>query len=181
MNIVSMGMKYLGPMIATQIASMLGLKGPVVTKLIAAALPAILAGISGKAASASGAGSLFNLLSKQDLMGPEDFETALSGTDSGSIAGNGADMLSDLLGGSQVDALSDALGRYGDIPQAGSKSLIGMLAPAVLGSLKGSVQDNNLDAAGLAGFLSDQKANIATAMPMDFASELACWIPFSPT
>lgn len=169
MNIVSMGMKYLGPAAATKIASMLGIKSPLVTKLIIAALPAILAAITGKSASASGAGSLFSLLSDQDANSVDDFEKSLSGPDSGNIASGGLDMLSGLLGGNQVDALSGALGKYAGVPDTGAKSLLGMLAPAVLGSLKSQVQDNNLDAGGLATLLSSQKANIADAVPTGFS------------
>lgn len=172
MNIVSMGMKYLGPAVATKIASMLGIKGPLVTKLIMAALPAVLAAVSGKASTASGAGSLFNMLSNQKTSGPSDFEAALSGQDATSMASSGADMLSDLLGGKQVDALSGALDSYGGGAAGGGKSLLGMLTPAIMGSLKGAVSEGNLDAGGLADMLSGQKSNIAAAMPADFASQL---------
>ncbi len=173
MNIVSMGMKYLGPVVVTKVASMLGIKSPMVTKLIMAALPAILAGMTGKAgAGGSGAGSLFNLLSNQDAHSADDFANSLSGPDAGNISGSGIEALSGLLGGSQVDALSGALGRYAGVPEAGSKSLLGMLTPAVLGSLKTQVTDNNLDAGGLTSFLNGQKANIAHAMPPGFANEL---------
>ncbi|MEE9427205.1 MAG: DUF937 domain-containing protein [Paracoccaceae bacterium] len=173
MNIVSMGMKYLGPVVATKIASMLGIKSPLVTKIIMAALPAVLAGLTGKASSGSGAGSLFSLLSNQKATSADDFASSLSGPDAGNISSGGVDMLTGLLGGSQVDALSGALGRYAGVPEAGSKSLLGMLAPAIMGSLKTQVQDNNLDADGLAGFLSSQKGNIASAMPAGFAKELS--------
>ena len=67
MNIVSMGMKYLGPAVATKVADMLGIKSPMVVKMIAAGLPTILAMLSSKASSGQGATALLDMIKGQDL------------------------------------------------------------------------------------------------------------------
>lgn len=173
MNIVSMAMRYLGPTIATKAASMLGIKSPMMVKLIAAALPTILGALSGKASTSSGAGSLFSLLSKPDVGDPAGLEAALDAGNAADMSASGAGMLNDLLGGNAMNSITGALGRYGGAGEAETKSMLGMIAPVALGSLKQQVQEQNLDADGLAQMLAGQKHNIAEAVPADFASEMS--------
>lgn len=172
MNIVNMAMRYLGPTIATKAASMLGIKSPMVVKLIAAALPTILASLSGKAATSSGAGSLFSLLSKPDVGDPSGLEAAFDAGNAGDMAQGGMGMLNDLLGGSAMNGVTSALGRYGGLGEDATKSVLGMVGPVALGSLKQQVQEQNLDADGLAKMLAGQRENIAASIPADFASEM---------
>ena len=173
MNIVSMGMKYLGPTVVTKVASMMGLDSPVVVKLITAALPTILAGFAGKAANASGAASLMELVQENPVDTPEGFENVLAGPQAGDVAGAGGDMLADLLGDDMSAKLSGMLGGHAGVEPAQAQSLMGLVAPAALGSLRSQVTENNLDAAGLSTMLADQKTNIAGALPDGFAGELS--------
>jgi hypothetical protein len=172
MNLVSMGMKYLGPVVATQIASKLGIKSPMVTKLIVAALPTVLAALSGKAASSGGAGSVFDMVKNIGGGGPSDLEKMLSGDDAGQYATNNAGMLGNLLGGGAMDSLVGALSKHAGVPDTASKSLLGMIAPAAFGSMQDVVQEQNLDANGLASFMTSQNANISDAIPSEFADML---------
>ena len=45
----------------------------------------------------------------------------------------GASVLTSLLGGKTVSALTDAVGEYAGVTGSGSKSLLGLLGPVVLG------------------------------------------------
>ena len=58
-------------------------------------------------------------------------------------------MLTSLLGGSKVDGLSGAIGRFAGLNQGSATSLLGALAPVVLGALGREQRAQGLDAQGL--------------------------------
>ena len=173
MNLMNMAMKYAGPMVAQQIANKLGIGGPVVNKLIAAALPAILGGVIGKSKTSGGLGSLMNLVTGAQTPEPNALETMFqTGGDIDGLAKSGGGMLEGLLGGQGMGALSSALGKHAGVEQSQAGSLLGMLAPAALGTISAQVAENKMDGPALATFLKGQEANVAKAMPADFAKQL---------
>ena len=172
MNIVSIIMQFLAPAIVGKLASALGLNQTLVQKAIAAAIPAILAGLAGKAAQPSGAGALFDILGKIDpgLLGKLG---GLIGTpQQKTVAEQGTSMLGSLLGNTSLGALTGALGKFSGAGEDATKGLIGMLAPVVLGTLAQQQKSSGLDAGGVARLLADQKDNIAAALPGDFSKLL---------
>lgn len=172
MNLVSLAMQYLGPVILNRIASSLGLGQGLVGKAVAAAIPSILAGLAGRAAQPGGATALGNVLSKLDpgLLG--NLGNLIGGTGQQQLVDSGSSALSSLLGGSATGALTNAVAQYAGIDGTKSASLMGMLAPAVLGTLAKQQKDSGLDAAGIANLLAGQKSNIAAALPAGFSDLL---------
>ena len=71
-----------------------------------------------------------------------------------------------------MSALTNAIGSYTGIGGAGSKSLIGLLGPVVLGVLGQHQRTSGLDASGLARLLTSQKDNVAAAVPSGFSKYL---------
>ncbi|MGL4396010.1 MAG: DUF937 domain-containing protein [Hyphomicrobium sp.] len=173
MNLVSMAMQYLGPVIISRIASSLGVNQGLVGKAITAALPAILAALAGSASRAGGASTLSNVLAKQDpgLLG--NLGNLIGGAGQKGLVDGGMGALGSLLGGGQTSAIANAVGKFAGIDGAKGSSLIGMLAPVVLGTLAGQQKVSGLDAGGLANLLASQKNNIAAAMPAGFSDLLA--------
>ena len=171
MNLVSLILQFLTPTIINKLSSSLGLGQGIAGKAIAAAIPAILAGLAGTASKPGGATSLSNAVAKQDggLLG--NFANMLGGGQQ-SMLDNGSNILSSLLGGSQTGALAGALGKFTGMNDGQSKSLLGALAPVVLGTLAKEQKVNGLDAGGLANLLMGQKENIASAMPAGFSNLL---------
>lgn len=169
MNLVTTVASFITPMIANRIASALGVNSTLVTTAIGAIVPALLAGIAGKVATPSGAGALFDVIDKQDINLLGSFADKIGGADQSSIIDGGTAALTGLLGGSQLGALSSAIGKFAGASPAQSTGLIGMLAPVVLGQLGGAAKSGGLDAAGLASLLMGQKQNIAAALPAGFA------------
>jgi hypothetical protein len=172
MNIVSMIMQYLGPAIVGKLAGSLGINSSIAQKAIGAAIPAILAGIMGKASQPGGASILGDILGKQDpgLLG--NLGNLIGGSQQSQIASQGTNILGSLLGGSQLGALTGALGKFTGAGDSATSGLIGMLAPVVLGSLGQQQKSMGLDAGGLAKMLMGQKDNISAAMPQEFAKML---------
>ncbi len=172
MNIVSIIMQFMGPAIVSKLAGSLGINSTIAQKAIGAALPAILAGIMGKASQPGGASILGDLIGKQDpgLLG--NLAGMIGGSQQSQIAQQGSSVLGSLLGGSQLGALTGALGKFTGASDSATTGLLGMLAPVVLGSLGQQQKSMGLDAGGLAKMLMGQKDNISAAMPGDFAKLL---------
>lgn len=172
MNLVSTIMQFLAPMIINKIASSLGMNQGLAGKAIAAAIPAILAGLTGSAAKSGGAAALAGALSKQDpgLLG--NFANMIGGAGQKSLTDGGLGTLNSLLGGSSTNALTGAIGKFAGIDSNQSGSLLGMLAPVVMGQLAQTQKSQGLDAGGLLSMLNGQKDNIAAAMPAGFSQLL---------
>lgn len=173
MNLMNMAMKYVGPMVAQQIATKMGIGGPIANKLIAAALPTILGGVIGKSKTSGGLGSLMGMITGDNAPQPNMLESFLGGGgDVDELTKAGGGMLEGLLGGNAMGGLAGALGKYAGVDQAQAGSLMGMLAPVALGAVGSQVAEQGLDADGVASFLKGQEANVAQAMPAAFAQQL---------
>ena len=179
MNIVSIAMQYLTPMIVDKIASSLGISSPLVTKAIGAILPSILAGMVGTSAKPDGLDKLTEVLGKQDTGILGKLGDLIGGGGQGALVQGGTDVLGSLLGGQGLGALVGAAAKFAGIGDGPAKSLIGMIAPVALGSLASQVKADNLDAGGIARLLMGQKDNIAAAMPKGFAELLGGAGPFA--
>lgn len=165
-------MQFITPMIASRIASSLGISNSIVNTAIAAALPTILAALAGKASTPTGATALASALGQQDSNLLGNFANMLGGSGQSALVNGGTQALSGLLGGSSTNALTGALAKFTGASAQQSGSLIGMLAPVVLGSLAQTQKTGGLDAGGLAKLLDGQKANIAAAIPAGFSDLL---------
>jgi len=171
-NLVSLAMQLLGPMVISRIASSLGLSQGIAGKLISAAIPTVLAGLTGKAVQPGGATSLTNVLSKIDPSILSNLENIIGGPQQQQFTDRGTSALSSLLGGNAVNAIAGALGKFGGVDTSKGSSLLGMLAPVVLGTLSQQQKANGLDAGGVANLLASQKGNIAAALPAGFSDLL---------
>jgi hypothetical protein len=173
MNIMSLVMQYFGPVILNKIAGSIGINSTLAQKAIAAAAPAILGGILGRTAQPGGAKILADTIGKQDpgLLGKLG---ELIGTGKqASIVEQGTSALGGLLGNSALGSLAGALSKQAGIGIGASNTLLGLMTPAILGTLGREQKNAGLDAAGLANMLMGQKKNIADALPGDFAKLLS--------
>ena len=172
MNLVSLAMQYLTPDMIGRIASGLGLDKTMAGKAISAALPSILAGIVGASSKPDGMKAITTALGNQDpgLLG--GLAGMLGGSNQSSLISNGSSLLSGLLGGSATGALAGAVSKFAGVGEGPSKSLLGILAPVIIGTIGKQQQSAGLDAGGLAKMLMGQKDNIASAMPAGFAQLL---------
>jgi len=171
-NIVSIAMQYLAPMIVERIASSLGLNKSLVDKAVAVIVPALLAAVVGKAAQPGGGQAISDVLAKQDAGSLGKLGDILGGPQAKQFSEQGGNVLGSLLGGNAIGALTGAVGKFAGIGDAPTKGLVGMLGPVVLGTLAAQQKSAGLDAGGLAKMLMGQKDNIAAAIPGDFAKML---------
>jgi hypothetical protein len=171
-NLVSSVMQFLTPDMVAKIARTLGIEPDVAQKVVSAAVPAILASFGGVAAKPAGAQQLSETLEQQRPDMLSQVAGAIGGPDQKAIADTGSGLLSTLLGGSGLNGLVSAMSTFAGINQNASKSVLGLIAPMVLGALGQQQRSGGLDANGLANLLSSQKDQIAAAMPTGLANML---------
>src|SRR5262245_8822069 len=171
-SLVSELAEAIGPTIVARIASALGLDESSTQKSINAAVPGLLAALISLVSKPQGANKLNDLVAKQDPGLLSSLANVVGGSGQKSFIDKGSTTLTSLLGGSVASALTSALGRYGGIGESGSKSLLGLLGPAVLGILGQEQRDRGLDASGLARLLTSQKDSVAAALPSGFSKYL---------
>ena len=178
-NLLSFVTQFLTPEVITRIASALGLDRAVSQKVIAAAIPALLALIGNAASKPGGERQLAKALAQQPSGGLDTLMNITGGSgqkspvDQKSLVESGSSLLSGLLGGSTQDALTRAIGRYAGISEGTSKSMLGMLGPVVLGALGKQQRSAGLDTHDVANLLTSQSYQIAAALPSGFAEQMS--------
>lgn len=173
MNLVSMAMQYLAPALVGKLASGLGINSTIANAVIKAAVPVILGSLAGKAAKPEGSRALFDVLAKQDTGLLGRLSSVLGGPQQKTIAEQGSNVLGSLLGSASLGSLVSGVSKFAGTNETATSGIVGMLAPIVLGTLSQQQRSSNLDAGGIAKLLSDQKANISSAIPSELARMLS--------
>ncbi|QRM53576.1 DUF937 domain-containing protein [Sinorhizobium sp. BG8] len=162
-NLVSYIMQLLTPETIARLAGALGLDANKAQRAIAAAVPALLAGLGGVAAQPGGAQRVADAAGQQSgVLG--SLAGMLSSGGQESLGQAGSQLLSSLFGSGDSGALANAVGSYAGLDRNASTSLLGMLAPIVMSGVA-QQSGNDLSANGVAGLLASQKDNIASALP----------------
>jgi Bacterial protein of unknown function (DUF937) len=169
-NLVSQIMQFLTPEMISRIASVLGLDRGKVQSGISAAVPALLSGLSGVATRPAGTQRLADA-AKQHNDTLANFANMLSVGGQPTFTGQGSKLLASLLGDRGEDALAGAISKFAGLSEGASTSLLGMLAPVVMGGI--ARQSNGLSADGIANLFASQKDNIAAALPADVGRMLS--------
>jgi hypothetical protein len=154
-----------------RIAAALGLDRNLVQTAISAAVPALMAGFSGAASKPGGAQSLVDAIKQQPGVLDSFVKTIGSGGQS-SLIDTGSRLLTSLLGGQDQSALAGAVAKFSGLGQSASGSLLGLLAPIVMGTIGKHIGTRNLDANSVTGLFSAQKEQIAQALPSGFSNLL---------
>ena len=170
-NLVSLVMQFLTPDMIGRIASALGLDRNSTQTAVGAGVPGLLAGLMGVALQPGGGQKLVDS-AKQYSGTLGNFASMLGTGGQTSFIEKGSQMLSSLLGGQDQNALAGALAKFTGLGQGASGSLLGMLAPLVMGTIAQQQGANSLNASGIASLLASQKDNIATALPSGFGNLL---------
>jgi hypothetical protein len=170
-NLVSLVMQFLTPEMIGRIATALGLDRNSAQTAIGAGVPGLLAGLI-SVASQPGGGQRLVDCAKQNTGTLGNFASMLGSGGQNSFIEKGSQMLSSLLGGQDQNALAGALAKFTGLGQGASGSLLGMLAPLVMGTIAQQQGANSLSATGITGLLASQKDNIAAALPSGFGNLL---------
>ena len=168
-NFMALISQALSAAITTRIASAFGLNEAQVRKAIDAAIPALLGALISLVSKPQGAVKLYNVVMKQEPRALSNLANAIGETGQQAFIDKGIIALNSVLGQSTVLALGGALAQYSGIGEVHSKSLLGLLAPEVLGVVGREQREKGLNASGLASLLTSQKDNVVAALPSGFS------------
>jgi hypothetical protein len=142
-----------------------------VQSAITAVVPGLLAGLTGAAAKPGGAQNVVDAIKQQSGV-LDSFAKTLGSGGQSSFIDMGSRLLTSLLGGQDQSALAGAVAKFSGLSQSASGSLLGMLAPIVMGSIGKHIGARNLDANSVASLLGGQRDQIAQALPSGFGNLL---------
>jgi hypothetical protein len=147
-----------------QLSSLLGEGEGKTESAVRAAAPTLLAGLARLAGTSDGAQKLVSALGKVDSGTLGNLGSLMSG-DPGEMVEKGSSLLTTLLGNNALTGLINALTNYSGLGGNGTKTLLGYLAPIVLGMIAKQFTGKAISAQGLSELFAGQKANIANALP----------------
>jgi len=171
-NIVDLIKDQVSEQLIGQLGGVLGTDAQQTSGALAGALPGLLSGFMKTTTNPGGAGLLFETIEKQDDGILDNIGNLLGGDQASSIANQGTSVLTSLLGGGALGQLAGVIASFTGISRGNSSSLLGMLAPIVVGVIKRKVLDSDMNASSLASMLNEQSSNINAAMPQGFSNQL---------
>ncbi len=161
MNIVEMLTQQLSGDLGKKLGGMAGLNEAELTKVLGVGLPGLLSGLGSLASSEQGAGKIADAIRGMDSSVLGNLSDLLKGD----AAQKGGGLLGNLLGSGLVDGLAGAISKATGVNQSMIKTILGYLAPIILGAIASSFQGGKVDASSVSRLFADQKNNIAAALP----------------
>jgi hypothetical protein len=160
MNIVESVKEQLSGEALNRLSSFLGENEATTRSAVGATVPSLLSALAGLTNTSEGARRLASALS--------NFQAGSGAPVSGQpgqLLEQGTSLLNSLFSGSNVSSIVSALSRYTGIGMSAVKNLVGYLAPIAMGTIASKFAGRSISPDGLKNFFSDQRSNIADAMP----------------
>jgi hypothetical protein len=170
-NLVSLVSQFLTPQLVGGLARALGINEAVAQKLVAAAVPAVLASLVTAAAAPGGAQKVSDAVSMSD----PDILAKLTGAITGGntrFLNEGGTLLSGLLGGGGLSSLTGALSQFSGAPEPATQALLGTVTHATVGAIGQQDPSNWSDPSAILSMLNSQKSAISAALPPELSKML---------
>jgi len=170
-NLVSLVSQFLTPQVVGSLARAIGVNEAVAQKLVAAAVPVILASLGTVAAAPGGAQKVSDAISNSD----PDILTKIGEAAAGGntrFLNEGATLLNGLLGGGGLSSLVGALSQYSGAPHPATQTLLGAATHAAIGAIGQQDPSTWSDASSILSLLNSQKGAISAALPAELSRAL---------
>lgn len=161
MNLVDLLKSQMSSEVTKQLGGMLGTSDSDTGNLLKASLPALLAGLGSVASKKEGADKIASAIGGLDPGMLGNLGKMLGGAD----AKKGGDLIGSLLGNNMLTSLLPLLGKFVKLDPSLITKALGLLAPLVLSSIGSAFKGQKVDGAGISRLFSEQKSNIASAIP----------------
>jgi Bacterial protein of unknown function (DUF937) len=168
MNLVKLVMDQLSGDTMGRLSGLLGTDRSTAASAATIAVPSMLAGLVGMSSDDDGARKLGATLGSIDTSGAGDFVYSL-GSDAGSLAQKGSNLLGSLFGRGTRSGLVDSISRFSGLGRSATNHLLAVLAPVVLGKVATAWKGMGGNPSALTGMLAEQKQYIASALPAGFS------------
>ncbi len=156
-NLLSSTQSFLTPDFIQKFSGALGQPADKIQNGLRSVIPTFLKGLVDKGSSREGAESLVNLAARDGV----DSTTSPNLNDANYLF-KGDDAVKGIFG-SNLNQVTDSLGSSTGMNSSSVMKLMGMIAPMIMGVLGRKIKNDNLNASGLMGFLSQQKPAIVGA------------------
>lgn len=156
----------LGPL-----AGILGESEEKTQSVVAAAIPTLLGGLIQKSSSPTGASEIFKTLDDYDGGMLDNLDGLLGGGNHASLLNKGSGLLDMVLGNKQNSTLQ-ALAKMVGLGDSKIVTILGLLAPIVMGVLGKQRRSQGLDAGGLAGILAGQREHLKGELPKELSDAI---------
>jgi hypothetical protein len=170
-NLVSLVSQFLTPQVVGSLARAIGVNEAVAQKLVAAAVPTILASLATAAAAPGGAQRVSDAISNSD----PDVLTKVGQAAAGGNArflNEGSTLLNGLLGGGGLSGLVGALSQYSGAPHPATQTLLGAVTQTTVGAIGQQDPSNWSDPSAILSLLNSQKGAISAALPGEVSKAL---------
>ena len=164
MNIVDLISSQLTGDVVGKLGGLIGADQAQTQTATSAAVPALLSAFGKLASSNSGADQIARAMGGLDLGMLGNLAGALGGSQASGIGSLGGSLLGSLLGGNATSSLVDTIAAFAGMKPGIMRTLLGYLAPVVLGMVAKQFTGRP-DAAGISRLFSEQGSNIRGAMP----------------
>jgi len=168
MNIVELITSQLGDGVLSKLSGQIGASETQTKSAVSAAVPALLGTLGKLAGTPAGAKQLSSAMEGMDLGMLGNLVSAFTGRGASKTGELGGKLLASLLGGSGTSSLVSSLASLIGLNSGITKTLLGFLAPVVLGTIAKQFKGTP-DPAGLTRFFSEQQSNISGALPRGFS------------
>jgi sporulation protein YlmC with PRC-barrel domain len=169
-NAVSAVAQLLTPDVTDRMAEVAGLDRETAARVVSAGVPAVLSGLTAFLSKREGVQRLACTVVKQPA-GPWNGLTGAAGS-SAHVAEAGDNLLTSLLGGESVNALTSSISKFVGASESSTRTLLSLLAPAIVSALGQERRDAGVDAMGVADILKSQSDLVTAAMPAGLSSLL---------
>lgn len=175
-NLIDLVKDQLTDQVTGYIGNMLGGDTHQTKSALDGAIPALLGSLMQSSSTKSGAGALFDAISKQDDSLLDNLGSMLSGNKSDSLINMGTDMLGSLLGGGKssggiLGSIMDSISGSSGASSSSTKSLMGLLAPVILSVIKKQLMGggkSSFNVGSMLDMFTGQKDNVTAALPKGF-------------
>jgi hypothetical protein len=173
-NLIDLVKSQLGGQVLNQVSGLLGESPEKTQSAVNGAVPALLGGLLGNATKGNGAANMLSALNGLDDSMLGNFAGMLGGgNQSSGLMDMGGKLLGSLMGGSGVNGLTNAISGFSGLGKGAAGSLLGLLAPLLMGTIKRQLSGSGgLNIGNLTNLLTGQKDNIAAAMPAGLDKQL---------
>jgi uncharacterized protein DUF937 len=163
-NLVSLVSQFLTPQVVSSLARAIGVNEAVAQKVVAAAVPVILASLGTAAAAPGGAQKVSDAISNSDPDILSKVGQAASGGDA-RFLNEGATLLNSVLGGGGLSSLVGALSQFSGAPHPATQTLLGAVTHATVGTIGQQDPSSWSDPSAILSLLNSQKGAISAALP----------------
>lgn len=160
------------PEITRTIGTVVGETPDATRDTLRAAVPSVLAGVIDTASTPAGAERVRSLIADGGYgAGTLDHLGSMLGQagSADTLVKSGTRLLSSLFG-SRMDGITDLVANAGGVRRSSASTILGLVAPIVMGVIGKQIAGRGLDASGLLNMLSGQRASILSAAPAGLAA-----------